>query len=75
MNRRLQYEKEVKEVIEMGKLPVSTNFVLEYWGSKNWKTKRGTPVKSFDIAVHVCNSIYVQRMRKLNPHFDNRLFH
>ena len=75
MNRRLQYEKEVKEVIQRENLPVSVNFVLEYWGSKNWKTKRGTPVKSFDIAVHVCNSIYVQRMRRLSPHFDNRLFH
>lgn len=75
MNRRLQYEKEVQEVIERENLPVPSSFVIEYWSSKGWKTKKGTPVKSFDIAVHVCNSIYVQRMRRLNPHFDNRLYH
>lgn len=75
MNRRLQYENEVKEVIERENLPVSLDFVLSYWNAKGWRTKNGTPVKSFRIAVHVCNSIYVQRMRRLNPHFDNRLFH
>lgn len=74
MNNRLQIEKEVKDVIERDNLPVSPEFVIGYWSNKNWKTKKGTPVKSFDIAVHVCNSIYVQRMRKNNPHFDNRLF-
>lgn len=75
MNRRLQIEKEVKEIIERENLPVSADFVLDYWGLKGWKTKRGTPVQSFHIAVHVCNSIYVQKMRRLNPHFDNRLYH
>jgi hypothetical protein len=64
----------VKEVIERGNLPVSLDFVLSYWNAKGWRTKNGTPVKSFRIAVHVCNSIYVQRMRRLNPHFDNRLY-
>lgn len=69
MNRRLQIEKEIKDIIERENLAVSPEIVIDYWSAKNWKTKKGTPVKSFEIATHVCNSIYMQKMRKLNPSF------
>lgn len=73
MNEKNKIEKQVKEIIEKENLPVSVDFVLEYWGSRQWKTKRGTYVHSLVVAVNVCNSIYVQRMRRLNPS-QNRLF-
>lgn len=59
-----EIEMRIKSIIESQNLAVSSDFVIDYWSSKGWRTKKGTPVKSFEVAVHVCNSIYVTRMRK-----------
>ena len=64
MKRQVEIETSIKESIERLNLAVPSEFVVEYWSAKNWKTKKGTPVKSFDIAAHVCNSIYLTRKRK-----------
>lgn len=64
MKKRFETEKAVREIIESQNLAVSVDFVMDYWGNKQWRTKKGTPVKSYEIAVHVCNSIYLTRMRK-----------
>lgn len=66
MKRQAEIEIAVKESIERLNLAVPFEFVIDYWSAKNWKTKKGTPVKSFDIAAHVCNSIYLTRMRKVD---------
>ena len=64
MKKRFETEKAVKAIIESQNLAVSPDFVMDYWGAKGWRTKRGTPVHSLEVAVHVCNSIHVNRMRK-----------
>ena len=63
--KRNELENQIKEIIEKEKLAVSVDCVMDYWTAKQWKTKNGTPVQSLRIAVHVCNSIYVSRQRRL----------
>lgn len=64
MKRQIEIEKAIKESIERLNLAVPYEYVIAYWAAKDWKTKKGTPVKSFDIAAHVCNSIYLTKKRK-----------
>lgn len=66
MKKRFEIEKAVKEIIESQNLAVPVDFVMDYWGAKQWRTKQGTQVKSYEVAVHVCNSIYVTRQRRLS---------
>ena len=67
MKRQVEIENTIKVIIERQNLAVSPDFVIDYWAAKNWKTKQGHPVKSFEVAVHVCNSIYLTRLRKPKP--------
>lgn len=62
-NPRFSQEK-VKEYIAKNKLAVDPDFVMDYWGKKEWLTLQGTVVSSLAAAVHVCNSIYLTRKRK-----------
>ena len=57
-------EEKVKEYIAKNKLAVDPDFVMDYWGKKEWLTLQGTVVSSLAAAVHVCNSIYLTRKRK-----------
>lgn len=57
-------EEKVKEYIAKNKLAVDPNFVMDYWGKKEWLTLQGTVVSSLAAAVHVCNSMYLTRKRK-----------
>lgn len=53
----------IQEYIDECGLPISVAEVLEYWGKKNFLTKKGEPVKTLEALVNVANSIFVQRLR------------
>ena len=57
-------EEKVKDYIAKNKLAVDSGFVMSYWGKKEWLTLQGTVVSSLEVAVNVCNSIYLTRKRK-----------
>ena len=62
----------VQEFIDEAGLSISAEEVLEYWKKKNFLTKKGQPIKTLEALVHVANSIYVQRMRKLGKPNEKR---
>lgn len=64
MEEKRYSKEEVLDMIMRFGLGVPVDFVMEYWGKKNWKTKKGEPVKTLEAAVNVCNSIYCTRLRK-----------
>lgn len=55
---------EVKACIEECRMAVPAEFVIAYWDAKRWLTKKGTTVKSLQVAASVCNSIYLERVKK-----------
>lgn len=57
-------KEEIYYYIVKNNLSVDLDFVIDYWSKKEWKTKKGEPVKTLAAAVNVCNSIYCTRIRK-----------
>lgn len=43
---------------------VTPEAVFDYWDKKKWETHKGLPVKTLESAIHVVNSIAVQRKMK-----------
>lgn len=60
----LYNREEIEEFIRLFKLDVSTDYVINYWAQKSWKTAKGTPVKTLSAAVNVANSLYLENIRK-----------
>lgn len=52
------------EISKQSEVVVSAETVYHYWKSKNWRTKKGTLVRSLHIAIHVVNSFYYPRTNK-----------
>ena len=57
-------KEEIYYYIVKNNLSVDVEFVIDYWSKKEWKTKKGEPVKTLAAAVNVCNSIYCTMIRK-----------
>lgn len=43
---------------------MTTQYVLDYWDKKKWKTLKGIIVKTIDAAVSVANSDFLTKQRK-----------
>lgn len=56
--------RQVEAFIEEKGLYVTPQQVFEYWDSKDWLTKKGTPVKTLEAAISVVNGIVIQKERK-----------
>lgn len=63
MNDRFTKAEIFSFIVKHG-LSVDAEYVYDFWKKKNWNTKKGEPVKTLAAAVHVCNSIYLTRLRK-----------
>lgn len=55
---------QVEECVSAQKLIATAQQIFEYWTNKDWLTKKGSQIKSLEIACSVCNGIVIQRARK-----------
>lgn len=58
-------KEEISSYIKKHHLSVDTDFVIEYWSKKGWKTKStGKHIKTLSSAINVANSLYLNKHRK-----------
>lgn len=51
---------------------VTPKQVFNYWSRKDWKTKKGLPVKTLETAINVVNSIVIQREQRKIKNNNNK---
>lgn len=53
-------KEEIDECMKMHNFKCSTDYVLNYWRKKSWKTLKGTYVRDVCTAISVANSIFIE---------------
>ena len=53
----------IKSYIEDKTMQITPREVFDYWEKKCWKTKKGTYVKTLEIAINVSNGVFVSKQK------------
>lgn len=55
---------QIQEYVEESGVFATPEDIYEFWSNRDWTTKKGTIIKSLEVAVNAYNGIAVQREKK-----------